>query len=241
VKRVAILQSNYLPWKGYFDLISSVDDFVIYDSVQYTRRDWRNRNKIKTKEGLRWITVPVRVKGKYRQTIAETELSGDSWVAGHLAAIRHAYARAPGFAETYPWLEELLISAPKTTISELNRYTVAKICARLGITTRLHGSENFELAEERTARLVGICEQLDADEYVSGPAAKTYMDVGLFLERGIGVRWKSYEGYPAYDQMWPPFEQHVSIIDLMLCTGPRANSFLHSASPFEVGLGEACV
>jgi hypothetical protein len=234
MRRVAIVQSNYLPWKGYFDLISTVDDFVVYDSVQYTRRDWRNRNKIKTKEGLRWMTVPVRVKGKYYQTIAETELSGDAWVAGHLATIRHAYAHAPCFTETYPWLEELLISAPKTTISELNRYIIAKICVRLGITTRLHESENFELAEERTARLAGICEQLGADEYVSGPAAKAYMDVGLFLERGIEVRWKSYDGYREYEQMWPPFEHRVSIIDLVLCAGSQAPTFLHSASPFEV-------
>ena len=233
MKRVAILQSNYLPWKGYFDLISSVDDFVIYDSVQYTRRDWRNRNQIKTKDGLHWITVPVKVKGKYHQTIAETELNGSDWVREHLEAIRHAYARAPAFAVVFPWFEDLLKSAPQTTISALNRHTIEGICARLGIAARLHDSADFDLAEDRTLRLRGICEQLGATEYVSGPAAKAYMDESLFAEKGIGVRWKSYGGYPEYPQVWPPFDHHPSIIDLLLCLGDDAPKFLHSGQPFE--------
>jgi hypothetical protein len=233
VSRVAIVQSNYLPWKGYFDLIASVDVFVLYDSVQYTRRDWRNRNKIKTRDGLRWITVPVQVKGRYLQTIAETELSGNDWVNEHLSAIRHAYARTPSFADTFAWLEEQLAAAPRTSIAALNRHLIEACCRRLGITTEIRDSSEFVLSEGRNERLADICRDLGATEYVSGPAAKDYMDASVFAERGITVRWKSYTGYRPYEQLHPPFEHGVSVIDLMCSTGAEAPAFLRSAEPFE--------
>ena len=78
-KKVAILQSNYIPWKGYFDMIASVDEFILYDDMQYTRRDWRNRNQIKTAQGLKWLTIPVCVKGKYYQKIRDTEIAKSNW------------------------------------------------------------------------------------------------------------------------------------------------------------------
>jgi hypothetical protein len=233
VSRVAIVQSNYLPWKGYFDLIASVDVFVIYDSVQYTRRDWRNRNKIKTREGLAWITVPVMVKGKYHQTIAETELAGDEWMSEHLGAIRHNYARAPAFAATFAWLEEQFSSAPRATISTLNRHLIQACCDRLGIKTTIRDSNEFTLSEERNARLADICRHLGATEYVSGPAAKAYLDESVFAERGIAVRWKSYTGYKEYEQLHPPFEHGVSVIDLLCSMGSDAADYLRSESPFE--------
>src|SRR5215510_8709820 len=97
-KKVAIVQSNYIPWKGYFDLINSVDEFILFDDMQYTKRDWRNRNRIKTPDGVAWLTIPVAVKGKYHQRIADTLVSDPSWIASHWKTIRHCYARAPYFA-----------------------------------------------------------------------------------------------------------------------------------------------
>lgn len=233
MKRVAISQSNYLPWKGYFDTIAAVDEFVLYDRMQYTRRDWRNRNKIKTRQGAQWITVPVRVKGRYLQTIDETELDGSAFIDEHLNAIRHNYARTPAFGEVFPWLSDLLRSAPTTTISALNRHLLQAICVRLAIPTKIRESAEFELAEDRNERLLRICEALGADEYVSGPAARSYMDESVFRDRGVRVRWKSYEGYPAYDQPYPPFEHAVSIVDTLFCTGAEARRYVHSARPFD--------
>jgi hypothetical protein len=232
VKRVAIVQSNYLPWKGYFDLIASVDEFVLYDSVQYTRRDWRNRNKIKTHNGLRWITVPVRVKGKYLQSIAETELAEEAWSEEHLSAIRHAYARTPAFTETFSWLEQQFLSAPKTTISALNRHLIEACCFRLGIQTRIRSSDEFTLSDGKSERLADICRDIGANEYVSGPAARAYLDEAIFAERNVAVRWKSYAGYPTYDQPEPPFEHAVSVIDLMFCTGSSAPAYMRSPVAF---------
>lgn len=233
MKRIAISQSNYLPWKGYFDLIASVDEFVLYDTAQYTRRDWRNRNKVKTRDGVRWITVPVQVKGRYTQAVYETYLDGTAWATEHLAVLRHSYARATAFSDVFPWLEELFAAAPRTTISELNLYLLRAICERLDIVTPLRMSSEFELADDRNERLLGICEQLGATEYVSGPAAKAYFDEGLFAGRGLSVRWKSYAGYPEYEQPFAPFEHGVSIVDTLFCTGASAPSYIRSAEAFE--------
>jgi hypothetical protein len=233
MKRIAVTQSNYLPWKGYFDTIAAVDEFVILDRVQYTRRDWRNRNTIKTRAGLRWITVPVQAKGRYSQAIDETKIDGDAWIAEHLATVRHAYARAPAFSQEFPWLEALLRSTPRTTISALNRSLIEAFCARLGIVTPIRDSREFDLPGGRNERLLAICTSVGATEYVTGPAAKAYLDVELFARRGIAVRWKSYAGYPPYPQPHPPFEHRVSIVDTLLCTGSAVGQVIRSAEAFE--------
>ena len=234
MKRIAILQSNYLPWKGYFDLIASVDEFVLYDCVQYTRRDWRNRNKIKAPDGPRWMTVPVQVKGRYHQSIDETHIVTQAgWVHRHLAMLSHNYARAGAFAQEFPWLKSVLEAAPQTTIAALNRHLIEAICRRLGIATRIRSSSEFDLAEDRNDRLLQICRQSGAGEYVSGPAAKAYLGEALLARHGIAVRWKSYAGYPEYEQPHPPFEHRVSIVDTLLCTGAQARGYISSERAFE--------
>lgn len=235
-RRVAILQSNYMPWKGYFDLIDIVDEFIIYDAMQYTRRDWRNRNKVKTAAGLQWLTIPVKVKGKYNQLIDETQLVRDSWRSEHLATIRHAYGRAAAFRDVYPWLEQLVWTAPSTTISELNVHFLGAICQFLGIDTQLVSCSRYTLLDGKTERLVDLCRQAGATEYVSGPAARDYIDPELFRAAGIQLLWKSYAGYPEYRQMHGPFEHHVSIIDLLMNEGTDARKFLHSTPQFEADL-----
>lgn len=233
MKRVAILQSNYIPWKGYFDFIESVDAFVLYDEMQYTRRDWRNRNKIKTKDGTKWLTVPVSVKGKYLQKISETAIDDPHWAADHLVQLRHAYARAPHFRSVWPWLEDLYVRAPATTISAVNVHFLRAICERLEIATPLLISSDFELLEGKTERLVGICSDLGATEYVSGPAAKDYVERSLFESAGIALRWKSYAGYPVYPQLGEPFEPGVTILDLFFNLGDETRAYLHSTPTFE--------
>lgn len=230
-KSAAIIQSSYIPWKGYFDLINFVDDFVLYDDVQYTRRDWRNRNKIKTPQGLVWLTVPVEVKGKYLQKIKETKIAELSWAENHFQTLTHAYKKAPYWGLTEPWLQRLYERAAQLTmLSEVNFLFLQEISKRLEINTKFHWSSDFLLAEGKSERLLEICKQLGAAEYVSGPAAKDYLDSSIFQRTGVSVSWADYSGYAEYDQLYPPFSHGVTVIDLLVHTGPEARSHLKSAS-----------
>lgn len=231
MKKVAILQSNYIPWKGYFDLIASVDEFVLYDDMQYTRRDWRNRNQIKTSQGVQWLTVPVVVKGKYFQRIRETEIDGDSWAQAHWKTLSQNYRRAAHFEEIASWLEPLYVNARQKHISELNRQFIEAICCFLEIKTRIRSSSEFDLHEGKTERLAGICEQVGAREYVSGPSAKDYMDEKIFQDAGIGVSWFEYNGYPEYPQLWGAFTHHVTILDVLFNCGPETPRYMRFVQP----------
>jgi hypothetical protein len=140
MKKVAILQSNYIPWKGYFDMIAAVDEFILYDDMQYTRRDWRNRNQIKTPQGVQWVTVPVKVKGKYYQKIRETEIDGADWMLAHWKALEQNYRRAPYFLEVASWLEPIYFTESFTHLSVLNRRLIERVYQYLEITTRITNS-----------------------------------------------------------------------------------------------------
>jgi hypothetical protein len=152
VHKVAIVQSNYIPWKGYFDLIDSVDTFMLFDAVQYTRRDWRNRNLIKTPQGLTWLTVPVEVKGRYHQAINETRIAGTDWAQSHWRSIEGAYRRAPHFKAEAEWLAPLFAAQPEDHLSAMNARFLRAICARLGITTPILHCEAYEMLDDRSAR-----------------------------------------------------------------------------------------
>ena len=139
-----MIQSNYIPWKGYFDIVNFVDEFVIYDAVQYTRRDWRNRNRIKTPQGLGWLTIPVEVKGNYHQRISETRVSDARWGRRHWRTLSHNYARAPFFREYRPWLEELYVTSSDVFLTAVNERFIRSICGLLGIDTRISRSPDEE-------------------------------------------------------------------------------------------------
>jgi hypothetical protein len=228
LKRIAILQSNYLPWKGYFDLMASVDEFVLYDDMQYTRRDWRNRNRIKTPTGLQWLTVPVMVKGRYEQAIRDTRIDGTGWAESHWRSLECSYRRAPAFDTTAAWLEPLY-RCRWTHLSVLNRALIEAVCARLGVSTRLSNSWDYALTEDRSERLASICEQASAQIYVSGPAARAYLDEAVFGRRGIAVEWFDYGPYREYPQLWGAFEHQVSIVDLLFNAGADAAGLVRRA------------
>lgn len=230
-RRIAIVQSNYIPWRGYFDLMASVDEFVLYDDVQYTRRDWRNRNQIKTPQGAQWVTVPVKVKGKYLQSIRETEIEHATiWAADHLKAFSLNYRRADAFTEVMPWLEGLYSDLP-ATLSQLNARLLAAIAERLGIRTLLTDSSHYRLEGDKSERLASIAAQADASVYVSGPAALAYLDESVFHARGIKVEWFDYSGYQPYPQLWGDFLPNVSILDLLFNCGEDAPHHLKFARP----------
>jgi hypothetical protein len=223
-KRVAILQSSYIPWKGYFDLIRKVDEFILYDDAQYTKRDWRNRNQIKTKDGLLWLSIPVEVKGKFTQAVKDVCISDPSWAAQHFKTIAAVYARAPRFQEYRGRIEDLYRGATSTQLSAVNRRFIEGLADILGITTKLSWSMDYELPEGRVERLVALCKQAGATSYLSGPSARDYIaqDARLFADAGIEVGYIDYSSYPEYPQLYPPFEHHVSVIDLIVNAGPEA-------------------
>lgn len=224
MKRVAILQSNYIPWRGYFDLIAFVDEFIIYDDMQYTKNDWRNRNRIKTSQGLQWMTVPV--KGHFLQTIRETLIDGIHWAKKHWRTLEVNYSTAPHFAEIADWLAPIYLEEHHTSLSALNRRLLEAVCGYLGIITRLTNSWDYELAGGKTERVANLCRQAAATEYVTGPSARSYINEREFDELGIQLIWFDYDGYRDYPQLWGAFEPAVSILDLLFNVGADAPDYL---------------
>lgn len=221
--RVVITQSNYIPWKGYFDSIDRADVVVLYDDVQYTRRDWRNRNRIKTAQGLRWLTIPVGVKGKYHQLINEVEVAESGWTRSHWSSIAQAYTDAPAMAEYRDRLFDLYQRAEKLTmLSDVNHLFLTEMCGWLAIETPFRWSTEFNAPGNPTERLVAICRSLGATTYLSGPAAKSYLEVHRFTDAGIAVEWADYRGFPPYQQPHGDFEEQVSIVDAFLNLGDQA-------------------
>ena len=226
MKRIAILQSNYIPWKGYFDIMAAVDEFILYDDMQYTKRDWRNRNLIKTPEGLQWLTIPVKVKGKYSQTIRETEIDGADWAQRHWNGLLKNYRRAPHFEEIAKLIEPLYLQRKHTHLSLLNREFIEAVSANLNITTKISNSWDYVLTDGKTERLADLCAQAGATEYISGPAAKAYIEEDQFTNRGISVSWFDYSGYAEYPQLWGEFTHGVSILDLLFNCGKDAPRYM---------------
>lgn len=223
MKTVVILQSSYIPWKGYFDLIARCDEFVFYDDTQFTRRDWRSRNQIKTAQGVQWLTIPVETKGKYTQLINQTRISDRSWAERHWDSIRHAYRRAAHFESQHAWLQALYESVARhDLLSEVNIELTTAIARRLGIATAFTRSEAYPGQARKTERLIEICRAAAAEQYLSGPSARAYLDVDAFRAAGIALKFMSYEGYPAYQQLHGPFVHEVSIVDPILNLGDAA-------------------
>lgn len=224
--RVAIVQSNYIPWKGYFDIISKVDRFILYDDVQYTKQDWRNRNQIKTPQGLQWLTIPVQKKKCLENKIQEISISDSGWRKKHWKSIKQNYGRAPFFGEYAAVFETLYLQNLEDNLSRINFQFIEVINGLLGIKTEILFSREFSLPSGKTERLVELCRQSEADEYVTGPAALRYLDQALFHRAGIALSRIDYSGYPEYPQLYPPFVHQVTVLDLIFNTGPDALRYL---------------
>ena len=224
-KTVVIVQSNYLPWRGYFDLMRRADEFILLDSVQYTRRDWRNRNIIKTPAGPQWITVPVEVKGRYRAAIDEVRVADPGFADKHIRAIELNYRKAKAFEQVAPWLFGLLREASRSSLlSTVNEQLLVAIARQLEIMTSIRRCTDLLKREamngmDPSERLVALCKAAGATDYLSGPSARGYLDEWRFREAGVRVSWMDYSSYSEYPQLWGPFAPAVSIVDLVLNTG----------------------
>ncbi len=214
--RAVVLQSNYLPWKGYFDLIQDADVFVFYDEVQYTKNDWRNRNRIYSRQGLHWLTIPIR-RDAVKLKISEVPLPDGPWQEQHYKTLVHCYRSAPYYRQIEPLLHEFYRARRWTHLSELNRHCTETIARLLGLETRFLNAKEFQLENDRIGRLVSLLRQVGATEYLSGPSAQAYLagSEERFTQAGIQLRFKHYQGYPTYPQLREPFEHAVSILDVL--------------------------
>lgn len=227
----AIVQSCYIPWKGFFDLIGKVDHFIVYDDVQFVKRHWHNRNKIKPRSGSVWLTVPVVTKGKYLQNIDDTVIS-EPWAEKHWRSISHSYSKAPYFPEYAARFRSLYEQAERLErLSDINVLFLKDIATLLGLKTRFSWSTDYAAEGRKTARLLDLCRQAGATHYLSGPAAKVYFEGEKFEAAGLTYEWMDYSGYPEYPQFGESFDHGVSILDLLFHTGPNAGKYMKLGMP----------
>jgi hypothetical protein len=226
--KCVILQPSYIPWRGYFHQIQKADVFVFYDDVQYDKRGWRNRNRIKTANGTIWLTVPVHARGSIIDNTPIDRICIDwsrPWQHKHQETIRRAYARAPFFASYAPRLDQLYARRDHYLADLVIAFTLA-LAQELDITaTRFVRSSSLAVSGTKTERLLAILKQVHADHYISGPSARAYLDEEMLGKEGISVEYMEY-GYPTYDQLHPPYDPQVSILDLLFMTGPHAGEYI---------------
>ncbi len=227
---VVILQPSYIPWRGYFDQIRKADLFIFYDDVQYDKHGWRNRNRIKNHQGGQWLTIPVHSKGAVIENtpIDQVEIAWEQpWNERHWRAIQQAYSKAPYFKDFAPWLEQVYQSHPTLLVDFTIPLTI-EIAERLGFChTRFLRSSTLPASGQKTERLIEILKQVGATHYISGPSAKDYLNEQQFQEAGITLEYMQYH-YPEYSQLYPPYDPFVTILDLLVMTGPEASQHFPS-------------
>lgn len=225
MKKVAILQSNYIPWKGVFDMINQVDIFVFFEDVDYTNRDWRTRNKIRTNDGLKWLTVPVK-KMPRGTKIFDIKISNDGkWQKKHKSTISQSYSKAKYFQD-YKWILDDIYDKEWDSLSDFNIYTTKLICKLLSIDCEFVNSKDIESSGFKDDKLISICKSLSANYYLSGPSAKDYIDDKKFENEKIELAYIDYNGYLEYEQVQNDFEHYVSILDLIFNCGPDSKKYI---------------
>lgn len=225
-----VLQPGYLPWLGFFDQMLRADIFVCYDDVQFDKNGWRNRNRIKTDRGSQWLTVPILHKGRAGQRICDVEIDNRTdWARKHVATITQAYAKVPHRDAYLPELGGLL-SSRWTNLVELDMAVIEMMVGWFGIVTPVYRSSRLGIDGDQSGRLVAICRYFGADRYLSGQAAKAYLDEALFERAGIAVAWQDYR-YPTYPQLHGPFVPYLSALDLVLNAGPDSGGILRAGEP----------
>lgn len=228
---VVINQPCYIPWMGYFERIKRSDVNVILDSVQFQRREWQNRNRIKTRDGqLIWLTVPTKSKGNYLSPIKDIEINYETnWIAEHLGSIRHNYAKAKYFKETFELIENAL-SQKYSRLVDLNIFLLEAISKQLGIKTKFLVASDLKPEGAKTDLLIDICKKVGGNHYYSALGAKVYMepDEYKFRDNNISFEYQQYQ-HPVYPQAGDSFVSHLSIIDLLANVGPDSGKFIDSS------------
>lgn len=216
MKTVVVLQSAYIPWKGYFHLMREADLFVFHDDLQFTHSDWRSRNRISTPEGPRWLSIPAGRDEKRR--ICDVEIRDTTWKQRHRRMIELNYRRAPCFEE-YMELLDFLYDNPITNLSEFNQRAIARLAKELGIETALADSRHYRLSGRKTERLIELLTQVEATTYLSGPAGRNYLEEARFEDASIKLRYFDYPDYPDYAHRHGACPHQVTILDMLFHLG----------------------
>lgn len=220
MKTISILQPSYIPWLGYFEQIAKSDIFIFYDDVQYTKNDWRNRNKIKTSNGWEWMTIPIKSKGKFKEKINEVDVCGINWTKKHFRTLFINYSKSP-FFNTYKDKFKEFYNKKWIKLSDMNIELIKMICGIIGIERKFFCSSKLGISGKRSERLLNICKNFNGDIYYSGNAAKNYLDTKLFKQNKIKVVFQDYQ-HPIYPQLYGNFISHLSILDLLFNCGPNS-------------------
>ena len=222
--KVTVIQSNYIPWRGYFDIMHDADVFVFYDDVQYTVNDWRNRNRVKTANGVVWLTIPVGDQNDRR--ICDVVLRDQTWSRKHWMTIEQTYRSAPGFAR-YREFFRSIYSRSWESLSGLNQTMIRAIAGDLlGIRTQILDSRDFDLQGKGSDRLLMLLKKMGATDYISGPSARSYLDAESYARNGVRVHWKDYSSYPQYPQLHGAYAPDLSIVDLLMNCGEDSPRYI---------------
>lgn len=228
--RVAIHQPQYLPWLGYLDKLDSADVFVILDTVQFKKHEWQNRNRIRTKDGWQWLTVPI--IDRFPERIDRVEVnSRTDWQRKHCQALRLHYGRAPFWEPLGPELIALL-EKPWARLCVLNVAVLELLCQRLDIQTPIRLASTLSAREDPTDRLIDLCRALGGTVYLAGQGGREYMDVGRFVQAGMAVQFQAYR-HPEYPQRYTPFISQLSVVDMIFNCGPESLPILRSGRRWE--------
>lgn len=226
---LSVHQPQYIPWLGYFDKIDKSDCFVFLDQVQYKPREYQNRNRIRTKNGWIWLTVPVISKGLGRQKICDVKVNNDTdWQKKHWRSLKSCYQRAPFFKEHYHFFERVYFAKWEKLI-DLNIHIIKYLLKELNIKIPLYYESKIGTSPKATDRIIKICKKLKADTYLSGIGGKAYLEEAKFAQAGIKLDYQDYNHLPyhqLYTQGGSPFLPNMSAIDLLFNEGEKSMNIL---------------
>jgi len=233
LKRITLLQSNFLPWRGYFDFMANSDEFIVYDSCQYTVNDWRNRNQIKTHDGVRWITVPVITKGRFGQRITDAQVVDHRWIRTHLSTLAASLGKAPQAGPALEMLGECYAAAANTQwLHDINVGFLEAIHASFGFNCRLSDDSQYgiDTLDELTpsAKVAELVQRAGGTRYLTGPRGLDYLEPDDFAARAIAIDVLDYSTLAPYPQLYGDFVDHLSVIDLLANVGTDSRSYLTS-------------
>jgi hypothetical protein len=223
---VSINQPAYLPWLGYFERIAKSDIHVVLDHVQFEKNSFTNRNKIRVKDGTAWLTIPLATKGKFGNLeIRNLEfVLGDKWKAKHWSSLKMNYSKA-SFFHQFMGTYESLYAREWSAFMPFVREMLLQHLLDLGIKTKLLFSSEMGISGHKSELVLNICRVLGADIYLSGSQGKAYIDEKSFLDTGIIIEYQNYQ-HPIYKQVWPGFESHMGILDLIFNHGEDSSQIL---------------
>lgn len=229
-RTLAVIQSHYIPWAGFFDLIGGCSDIVILDSVNYSKNSYFNRNRLIGPNGVFWLTIPVRTDGRFGQPISEVEISDNRWAKKHLRSVEQSLAHAPYFDQVWgSWRDTFAICRNLRKLSEVNRLWLDLIMTQLSLTSNVHSDSSIVMPEtDKNSRLIGICRNIGAETYRTGPRGLDYLDLQQFQSAGITVETIDYENYYSYRNGASNRNETVSVLENLAYLGTEARQFPHS-------------